>query len=133
MTAVLVALDWIGPAFPANAQTGGVAHQSTLYKRLGGFDAIAALTDDLGRVVADPQLGRFFKGHSVDTQKRQRQHVVEFLCAATRGPCFYIGREMRTTHTGLGITEEDWDALMKYLNASLDKLRPRRRRANSFL
>src|SRR5207249_7626148 len=55
--------------------------QPSLYKRLGGYDAIAAITDDLfGRVVTDPQLSRFFKGHSLDTQKRQRQNVVDLLC-----------------------------------------------------
>jgi len=35
--------------------------KDSLYKRLGGYDAIAAVTDDLiGRLVADPQLNKFF-------------------------------------------------------------------------
>ncbi len=49
--------------------------------------------------------------------------MVEFLCAATGGPCFYTGRDLKTTHTGLGITEEDWNKIMKHLQASLDKLK----------
>jgi hemoglobin len=32
-----------------------------------------------------------------------------------------MGRDMKTTHTGLGITEADWDAAAKHLVAALDK------------
>lgn len=40
----------------------------SLYKRLGGYDAIAAVTDDfIGRLVTDPSLGKFFTGHSTDS------------------------------------------------------------------
>ena len=96
----------------------------TLYKRLGGYDAVAAVTDDfLGRLVTDPQLGRFFKGASTDSQKKIRQHIVDFLCAATGGPCAYIGRDMKTAHTGLHITEDDWSITVKHLVATLDKFK----------
>ena len=98
--------------------------QNTLYRRLGGYDAIAAVTDDLiVRLVADPQLKRFFPGLSSDSQKRLRQHFVDFLCNATGGPCLYLGRDMKTVHTGLGITEEDWSAAVKDLSATLDKFK----------
>ncbi len=50
-------------------------------------------------------------------------HVVEFLCAATGGPCLYTGRGLKTTHTGLGIAEDDWNKIMKHLEASLDKFK----------
>ena len=104
-------------AAPASAQ------QVTLYKRLGGYDAMVAVTDEfLGRLNADPQFTRFFSGHSTDSLKRLRQHVVDFLCFATGGPCVYMGRDMKTTHAGLGITEKDWDASVKSLVATLDKL-----------
>jgi len=95
-----------------------------LYKRLGGYDAIAAVTDDfLGRLSADPAFGRFFAGHSADSIKRIRQHIVDQLCAATGGPCVYIGRSMKASHEGLGITESDWQAAVGHLVASLDKFK----------
>ena len=94
----------------------------SLYKRLGGYDAIAAVTDDfIGRLVTDQQLSRFFIGASTDSKKRIRQLVVDQLCAATGGPCVYVGRSMKAAHEGLGITEGDWNAAVKHLVATLDK------------
>lgn len=107
-----------GVASPAHAQTA----PASLYKRLGGYDALAAVTDDfVGRLTTDPQLKRFFVGLSTDSQVKLRQHVIEFLCAATGGPCLYSGRDMKTSHTGLHITEADWDATVKHLIETLDK------------
>ena len=97
------------------------AQAPTLYKRLGGYDAIAAVTDDfIGRLATDAQLGKFFAGHSNDSKQRIRQHVVDFLCAATGGPCVYKGRDMKTSHAGLGISESDWNKSVAHLVASLD-------------
>lgn len=103
-----------------------VAHRQadSLYKRLGGYDALAAVSDDfLGRLMKDEKLGKFFNGVSLDSQKRIRQLVVDQLCAATGGPCIYIGRNMRTVHEGLGITNSDWDIAVKHLIATLDKFK----------
>ena len=96
----------------------------SLYIRLGGYDAVAAVTDDfLGRLTTDAQMKRFFVGASADSQKKIRQHIVDFLCAATGGPCLYIGRDMKTAHAGLGITESDWNVTVKHLVATLDKFK----------
>ena len=115
LAALLLACAIVMPALGQQAPT--------LYKRLGGYDAIAAVTDDfVGRLAADPQFGKFFVGHSTDSIKRIRQNVVDQLCAATGGPCYYLGRDMKTSHAGLGITEKDWDGSVKLLVATLDKL-----------
>jgi hemoglobin len=107
--------------------TSAAAQQTAtdpLYKRLGGYDAIAAVTDDfIGRLVADPGLSKFFAGHGTDSKQRIRQHVVDFLCFATGGPCVYKGRDMRTTHAGLGITEADWNKSVQHLVATLDRFK----------
>ena len=104
------------------ADTAGAADQSSLYKRLGGYDALAAVTDDfIGRLATDPQLKRFFVGHSTDSVHRIRQSVLDQLCAATGGPCYYTGRDMKTAHTGLHITEADWNAAMADLTATLTR------------
>ena len=82
------------------------------------------MTDDfIGRLAADKQVSRFFVGHSQDSLMKIRQHVVEFLCNATGGPCVYMGRDMKTSHKGMGITESDWDLSVKALVATLDKFK----------
>src|ERR1043165_4079707 len=69
----------------------------SLYTRLGGYDAIAAVTDDfIARLAADKQLSRFVVGHSQDSLMKPRQHVVDFLCTPPGGPCVYRGRDMKT-------------------------------------
>ncbi|MCI0415344.1 group 1 truncated hemoglobin [bacterium] len=96
----------------------------TLYKRLGGYDAIAAVTDSfIGKMATDERLKTFFVGHSKDSLDKIRQHVVDQLCNATGGPCKYTGRDMKTSHTGLGITSADWDLAVKYLVATLDEFK----------
>jgi hemoglobin len=100
------------------------AQEKSLYERVGGYNALAAVVDDfVGRLVADKQFEKFFIGHSIDSKKRIRQHILDQFCAATGGPCIYTGRDMKTTHGGLGITEADWDAAAKHLAASLDKFK----------
>ena len=97
--ALLVYLLSGGCASTGGAQPQGSAMGPTLYKRLGGYDAIAAVTDDfIGRLAADKQLSRFLVGLSVDSQKKLRQHVVDQLCEATGGPCLYTGRAMKAAH-----------------------------------
>lgn len=103
---------------------GSAAAQKSLYSRLGGYDALAGVTDDfVGRLVGDKQVGRFFVGMSNDSKGRVRQHVIDFLCKATGGPCVYTGRDMKLVHTGLGITKSDWDVSVKHLIATLDKFK----------
>ena len=97
---------------------------ASLYKRLGGYDAIAAVTDDfIGRMAADPQLGPFFAGHSTESLKKIRQLVVEQLCEMAGGPCYYTGRSMKASHAGMKVSAAHWDTAVKHLTATLDKFK----------
>jgi len=97
---------------------------NTLYERLGGYDAIAALANDLlPRMQADANLGRFYQHRGEDGLRRSRQLLIEFLCSAAGGPVFYAGRDMLVTHKGMKINDSDWSAFMGYVNATLDSLR----------
>src|SRR6266852_1471755 len=54
--------------------------KKTLYERLGGYDAITAVVNDLlPRVQADPQLARFWQHRSEDGLKREKQLLIDFL------------------------------------------------------
>jgi hemoglobin len=93
----------------------------SLYHRLGGYDAIAAATDDLlARLQGDPQLRDFWKGASNDNQRKARQLIVDFMTEAAGGPAFYTGRDMKRSHDGMGITAGDWDRFMHHSAAMLD-------------
>ena len=108
----------------ASATGGTQEMKKSLYQRLGGYDAVAAVVDDfIGRLVADKKFSKFFVGHSVDSLKKIRQHIVDQFCNAAGGPCLYTGRDMKTTHAGLGITEDDWNAAAAHLVESLDKFK----------
>src|SRR2546429_953542 len=110
----------VSPA-PISTPAGGQDKKS-LYTRLGGYDAIALVVDDfITRLATDKRFEKFFTGFSDDSKKRLRQHILDQFCAAAGGPCVYTGREMRTSHKGLGITEADWDAAAKHLVEALDK------------
>lgn len=98
-------------------------NNKTLYERLGGYDAIAAVANDLlPRMQADAQLGRFYQHRGEDGLRRSRQILIDFLCSSAGGPLYYTGRDMKVTHKGMKISESDWSAFLGYLNDTLDTL-----------
>lgn len=97
--------------------------QQSLYGRLGGYDAIAAVVNDLlPRLRADPLLGRFWRHRPEDSLKRSKQLLSDFLCASAGGPLYYTGRDMKICHKGMGISESDWTAFMGHLHSTLEAL-----------
>ena len=105
---------------PTTEPTTPTTEQS-LYARLGGYDALAAATDDLlARLQADPQLSGYWKGASFDNRRRARQLIVDFLVEAAGGPAYYTGRDMKTSHAGMGISQRDWEVFLGHTRAMLD-------------
>ena len=96
--------------------------QKTLYERLGGYDAIAAVANELlPRLRNDPQLGRFWKNRAEDSIMREKQLLIDFLCASAGGPMYYRGRDMQLSHRGMGISESDWNVFLSHAAATLAK------------
>src|SRR5712692_380007 len=92
----------------------------TLYERLGGYDAISAVANDLlPRLRADPQLGRFWAHRGEDGVNREKQLLIDFLCASAGGPVYYRGRDMVLTHRGMRISESDWSVFLGHAAATL--------------
>ena len=50
-----------------------------------------------------------------------KSSLADQICDAAGGPCAYYGRDMKTTHKGMGITEAEWNATVENLVKALDK------------
>jgi hemoglobin len=94
---------------------------ASLYRRIGGYDVIAAVIDDLfARMRADSRFERFGAGRSLDSRRRAQQLTVDQICSVSGGPCYYTGRDMRTSHSGLGISESEWAAFLEITRKTLE-------------
>lgn len=96
--------------------------EKTLYERLGGYDALSAVVNDLlPRLMSDTRLGRFWENRGDDGINREKQLLIDYLCSSAGGPLLYTGRDNKTSHKGMGISESDWEKFTGHLNATLDK------------
>jgi hemoglobin len=101
---------------PAEAQS----QAESLYKRMGGYDMIAAVVDDFfGRFGTDAQLSPFLGGLNAAAGARVRQNFIDFFCSRTGGPCLYTGQDMKAAHTGLAIRDAHFEAVMRHFEAAL--------------
>lgn len=93
----------------------------SLYERLGGYDAISAVVNNLiPRLTTDHQLGRFWAHRGEDGLQREKQLLIDFLCRATDGPIYYTGRDMTLTHRGMRISLSDWDRFTNHVKQTLE-------------
>ena len=95
--------------------------QKSVYDRLGGQPAITAVVDDfVGNVAADNRIHGFFARTDIP---RLKKNLVDQICQGTGGPCMYTGRDMRTAHKGMNITDAQFNTLDEDLVKSLDKFK----------
>src|SRR6266446_3424000 len=95
--------------------------EKTLYERLGGYDAICAVANDLlPRLQTDPQLARYWQHRAENGLNREKQLLIDFLCSSAGGPLYYTGRDMKISHKGMKISESDWSAFLGHVNATLE-------------
>ena len=97
-----------------------MSEQNTLYVRLGGYDAISAVVDNLlSRLIADSQLGRFWSNRGDDGIAREKHLLTDYLCSNSGGPVLYTGRDNQVSHRGMGISGEDWVFFIGHLQETL--------------
>ena len=124
-----------GSAVPAKAAahqaSASVPAAKSLYERLGGQGAIVAVVDDfVDRVAADGRINLRFGNTDIP---RLKSLLVEQVCMATGGPCHYSGRDMESTHAGMELVDEEFDALVGDLAATLEKFKVGAREKNELL
>ena len=121
---------------PAQAQG-----KLSLYDRLGRDAGISNIVADFTpRALQDPRvnwdrMGVKQGGLSIHSAKSVtwnptpenvamlQTHLVQFLALASGGPAHYEGKEIKTTHGAMHISNPEFDAVMGDLKASLDRLR----------
>ena len=106
----------------------------TLYERLGGYDAIAAIVKEyLGLARTDAGFSRFGTGRGSDTKAKAVQLNIDYVCHMTGGDNYYMGRDMKDAHAGLGITDAEWRTNMKFIESALDKYKVPAQEKSEFL
>ena len=94
----------------------------TLYKRLGGREGIALVVGDfVANMAGDSRVNARFKALKPEQVFKFKSNLADQICDATGGPCAYIGRDMKTTHKGMNISEAEWGATLEALVKALDK------------
>jgi hemoglobin len=96
--------------------------EKSLYERIGGEPALEAAVDIFYRKVLGDDL---ISHHFDDTDmQRQREKQKAFLSFAFGGPVSYgAGPGLRAVHARLKLTEQDFEAVMGHLGATLAELK----------
>jgi hemoglobin len=103
----------------------------SLYERLGGQPAIAAVVDEFAKIVLmDDRINKKF---SKSDPTRLVTNLKAFVCSATGGPCAYSGRDMKTSHKGMAVTAGEFNALVEDLVKALDKFKVPEKEKNEIL
>jgi hemoglobin len=104
------------------------AKDKTLYERLGGAAGVRAVVDDfVARAAANPAVNFTRKGTPAEWKAtpenvdKLKKALVDFIGSATGGPQKYTGKDMKSLHAGMKITQAEFDAAAADLKASLDK------------
>ncbi|MCL2777381.1 MAG: group 1 truncated hemoglobin [Polyangiaceae bacterium] len=94
----------------------------SLYDRVGGKDAITKIVDSFMKNLAGNEITkkRFARLSKARTEKF-REHFTEQLCQETGGDCTYTGKDMKSAHKGLRITDAEWDAFIWAFKAAMEE------------
>jgi hemoglobin len=113
---------------PARAPRPVPAAAKSLYERLGGRAAIAAVVDDfVARAASDPAVNftRMGTAQEWDPTPENVAHLKRMLVgligAVTGGPEAYQGRDMKAVHAGMKITGAEFTAIANDLKLTLDQ------------
>ena len=123
----LLGLSAVPLCFPGFGWAQDKAVAPSLYDRLGGLYPVSAVVDDfIERVYANATLNAnpaIANARSALRKPGLKVHLATQVCQVTGGPCKYVGKGMKESHSTFHISEKEWDALLVDFRASLDKFR----------
>ena len=92
---------------------------ASLYKRLGEREGIARISHTIiQNHLANPLVQRRYAG--IEDMARVERRVIEFFCEGSGGPEHYTGQDMRHTHQGMNVSEQEFVAVIDDALAALE-------------
>ena len=126
-TAVVSVMALLAGAGCAN-QNSGSQNQTPLYERLGGQEGIQKIVYDFVPIaVADAKLNFFRKGTpgeynpTPENVDKLEKSLVDYFCAVAGGPQKYQGKDMKTAHSGMQISDAEFEQFKLDLHLAMDK------------
>jgi len=123
----LLGLAAVKLCFPGVGSTQDKPVVPSLYDRLGGLYPVSAVVDDfIERVYANATLNAnpaISNARSAMRKPGLKVHVATLVCQVTGGPCKYVGKGMKESHSTFHISQKEWDAALVDFRASLDKFK----------
>ncbi len=108
----LASLSFALLSFTASAQQA-----PSLYNQLGEKAGITKVVDTfVGNVAKDGRINGMFASTNIP---RLKMLLVEQVCEASGGPCKYTGRDMKSSHAGMGVNRTHFNALVEDLQAAM--------------
>ena len=128
-----------GEGSPGEAKPAQAEGKLALFDRLGGEKGLTALVDDFtARALQDPRVNwdrKSVKHSSLfhhdqsaawnptpENVANLKKHLLQFLALSSGGPARYDGKDIKSTHAGMHVSNPEFDAVIGDLKASLDKL-----------
>ena len=93
--------------------------KTSLYDALGGQDGVTTLVDAIiVEVKADPRIGELF----AETETEYfRERLIEQICMVADGPCEYTGLPMADAHSGMDISEREFNGFVEDVERAMDR------------
>jgi hemoglobin len=109
------------------AQQSAAVTKAPLYERLGGLKGISLVVDDfIDRIVVNKTLNRnpaIDAGRKASPAPYLKVQVAQLMCEVTGGPCKYAGKDMKSSHAHMNISEKEWDVMAGEFKRSLNKFK----------
>ena len=99
----------------------GQAQTNAVFDAFGGKEGLVKVADlGIEKVLRDPRIKDRFASANIP---RLKALLAEQFCVLLDGPCHYTGRDMKTTHAGMGIRDKDFNALAEDFQNAMDDLK----------
>lgn len=93
--------------------------QQSLYQELGGKEKIAEIVSNfIEEIQFNADIYEYFKDTDVE---RFNEKLNEHICFLINGPCEYTGDSMADVHTGMNISERDFNLGVDLFINAMDK------------